>query len=80
MKHYTLYIEIKRYVMITINIKSSSLSAISPRLRSSDQVSPTHVKTHKLLQVCKQVVIQICSQAVDKLCSHCLFPVVGTSC
>ena len=32
---------------------------------------PTHVKTHKLLQVC--------SQAVNKLCSHCLFPVVVTS-
>jgi hypothetical protein len=31
----------------------------------------THVKTHKLLQ--------ICSQAVDKLSSHCLFPVVVTS-
>ena len=41
--------------------------------------TPTHVKTHKLLQVCKQVVIQICSQAVDKLSSHCLFPVVVTS-
>jgi hypothetical protein len=33
--------------------------------------SSTHVRTHKLLQ--------ICSQAVDKLCSHCLFPVVVTS-
>ena len=35
----------------------------------------THVKAHKLLQVCKQVV----TNNVDKLCSHCLYPVVGTS-
>jgi hypothetical protein len=35
------------------------------------QERPTHVKTHKLLQ--------ICSEAVDKLSSHCLFPVVVTS-
>jgi hypothetical protein len=30
----------------------------------------THIKMHKLLQVCKQ----ICSQAVDKLCSHYFVP------
>ena len=38
---------------------------------ASPYTGPTHVKTHKLLQ--------ICSQAVDKLSSHCLFPVVVTS-
>jgi hypothetical protein len=42
-------------------------------------VKITHLKTHKLLQVCKQVVIEICSQAVDKLCSHFLFLNFGTS-
>ena len=33
-------------------------------------VPPTHVKTHKLLQ--------ICSKAVDRLCLHWLFLVVVT--
>ena len=42
-------------------------------------VCTTRVKTHKLLQICKQVVTQVCSQAVNKLFSHCLFPVVVTS-
>jgi hypothetical protein len=42
------------------------------------EVISIHVKTHKLLQVCKQVVTNL-SQAVDKLYSHCLFPVVVTS-
>jgi hypothetical protein len=39
----------------------------------------THVETHKLLQVCKQVVTNLFTNRGDKLCSHCLFLVVGTS-
>ena len=41
--------------------------------------SYTHVKTHKLLQVCKQVELNYKSVSNYKLCSHCLFPVVVTS-
>ena len=44
-----------------------------PRNKSDNAMKlvTTHVKTHKLLQ--------ICSQSFDKLCSNCLFPVVVTS-
>ena len=41
-----------------------------------------HVKTNKLLQVCKQIIAfhaSLFTRCRQKLCSHCLFPVVVTS-
>jgi hypothetical protein len=40
----------------------------------------THVKTHRLLQVCKQAVIQVCSQSIEKFCAHFLLSVVVRGC
>jgi hypothetical protein len=63
--------------MIFINIK---LYLLDVKRHCHRQISPTHVKTHKLLQVMyANKLLQICSQAVNNLWSHCLFPVVVTS-
>jgi hypothetical protein len=34
----------------------------------------THVKTHKLWQICSRLVAMLFQQLVNRMCSHCLFP------
>jgi hypothetical protein len=47
------------------------------RLQTRDQcvgLPTTHVKTHKLQQICSRLVAMLFQQLVNRMCSHCLFP------
>ena len=60
-----------------------TVSDLLEHWNKSDNLVTTHVKTHKLLQVCKQVVTNLltsCQQVVFALLVPCCCNKFGTSC